>query len=353
MFNIECRHPKQIQKHKKSKGCLFMVGKLSGRQRIPVRIIESYTEDREEAQRMRRTLRVYPSKSGSAHRYRNFLQDGNNKEREVRREARRTIVRLYGCGARQRVLYCLAHQHMPTGTLTIEQALTRGRRSIAIPALLIFLASIPVTVLLVMYVSWWGLVMLAIGEFLSVLYRWNATARWQIRCYEQVADIHQFQRAAELAGLLPRHSHESLTRHTGLSQNPRLARLQQRFLEDPGFVDDPTIPEETSVKYQPVFAFVPIGIIKLTLNSSGIKVGAEPLLAWSDITNERLALVGATPFLRFEHRGGRHEIELGSLDIPAWKLDLLLYIYRGRFGLRQLPVVRGQESVSHASNEVL
>ena len=45
---------------------------------------------------------------------------------------------------------------------------------------------------------------------------------------------------------------------------------------------------------------------------------------------------GTKDFLRFECAGQLFEIPLSSLlGITKWKLDLLLYIYRGRFMLTQ------------------
>ena len=82
------------------------------------------------------------------------------------------------------------------------------------------------------------------------------------------------------------------------------------------------------------------------LNDEGITSGSGEFVPWSDVQNERIAFVsssrtsprtggevsaGGKAFFRFECSLGRMEYPMSSLDIEPWKLDLLLYIYRGRY----------------------
>ena len=169
-----------------------------------------------------------------------------------------------------------------------------------------------------------------------------ATPKWKIRAYSSVTDIHQFQRSAELAGLLLRGSHERTSGIVSSSQKEILKTLQKKFLEEPVFTDDPSIPGETAIPEKSFFEVVSEPMI--VLNDSGLQLRSVGYFDWSQIDNEHIAKISLTRsngkgdtdvafknFFVFNSPTQHFEIPLSSLKITAWQLDLLLYIYRGRF----------------------
>lgn len=232
---------------------------------------------------------------------------------------------------------------MNTNSITIREAVDRGLKTIALPSKIILILSTALCVLLlILSFSWWDFLLLPIGILLSVLHTAWTTPRWKIWAYEHVEDIHQLQRSAELAGLLMIQSHESTGGLIGRNQKNKLRALQSRFLKEPVFVDDPSIPNKTPVPgpNRPL----------IILKDSGIQVQPGVFFEWDKIYDERVVKVsysrtnystgadtsaGSKDFFRFECPAQRFEMPLSALNTTAWELDLLLYIYRGRFMLKQ------------------
>jgi len=229
--------------------------------------------------------------------------------------------------------------------LTVQQAITRGTRVIERPAIII-LASGPVlcVLLMVLNFSWWYLLLLPAGLLLSFLYTIIVTPRWRIWAYEHVNDIQQFERSAELEGLFGKQSVESIGSFLSIRQQEKLKALQASFLSDPVFIDDPSIPAETTIYTSAIIPAFKKPV--MVINEAGIKLDLDEIIEWSQIENDHVASVsyvrtsrttggdipgGTEDFFRFAYPGGRFEIPLSSINIPAWKLDLLLYTYRGRY----------------------
>ena len=215
-------------------------------------------------------------------------------------------------------------------------------KTVIVPPRRIFIVFLLLAVLMVICLSWFGLLFILAGVIGSSLYMSWATPRWRIWAYDHVTDIHQLQRSAEMAGLLPLHSHDRITGFTGMRQRSILEELQQRFNEQYDFIDDPSIPEETHIYPTKAANTNPI----MTLNAVGIWTLNDGFFAWGQITNELIATVnyvrrnfatggksgaGANKVFRFDFSDGNFEIFLSNLYIEPWELDLLLYIYRGRF----------------------
>jgi len=233
--------------------------------------------------------------------------------------------------------------------VTVREAIERGLKETGRPAKTIIVTSIAVCILLLAFnLSWWALLLIPAGLLSAFIYSTRATTRWRIRAYEQVADIHQLQRSAELSGLLMRQSHDRIGAFVSERQRNTLIALLQRFSGDHIFIDDPSIPHETPVYRTGLLARQQQPL--LVISEAGIEVCAEGLYKWEQVINERIAQItyhrmsartgadvpaGADNFFRFENPLGRFEIPLSSISISAWELDLLLYIYRGRFDLKQ------------------
>lgn len=225
-------------------------------------------------------------------------------------------------------------------SISVQEAISRGIRVVKTPAKLILISAVTLCALLmILHFSWLELLLPPLGLVSGLIYLTVATPKWKIWAYENVDDIQQLQRSAELAGLLPMQSSENIDSFLSSSQKERLIEQQKRFSTETVFVNDSSIPEEmvfySGIPNEPL----------LTLNKSGIQIHPEKLFTWDQVTDERIVQItyskmsgrtgedvsaGSNYFLRFEHSQETFEIPLSSLNITVWKLDLLLYTYRGR-----------------------
>lgn len=229
--------------------------------------------------------------------------------------------------------------------VTVPEAISKGQKQIALPLKIIMVLSIviPIALIFLLNASWWYLLLLPVGLIIYFSYDMLATPKWRIWAYECVNDIHQFQRAAELEGLLMRQSHKKIEGYMTPEQKEKLAFLQQRFLEEATFHDDQSVPSEMLFYKQGQPAFCHKRPL-LIIHEKGIQF-EERYIEWSNIINERIVQIsydeeygigkpfktaGSKDLFRYETRTELYEIPLPELSISAWKLDYLLYIYRGR-----------------------
>ena len=238
---------------------------------------------------------------------------------------------------------------MTSTLVSVKVAIERGIQMVRVPArqiLAVTTLSIPVTWIFIGF-SWVTLLHFPIGIIVASVYASRMRPKWRLWAYEHVADIHQLQRAAELAELLPVGSHNSLRGWLTLQQRTELSKLLPLFDQDAGFIDDPDIPEETSIYKRSLTAG---DSVLLVINSEGIRVDGEGIIPWPEIENERIANVGyvrrsrlwgnnqsagSSRVFRFECGGKRFEFHMADVRISAWELDLLTYIYRGRWAERR------------------
>lgn len=232
---------------------------------------------------------------------------------------------------------------MTKGTVTIQEAIRMGRARIWLPlrAMFIITAAIAILLLIAGY-GWVSLLIIVAGICCMVWHAGKKRIEWRLWAYQNVADIHQLQRSAELAAILKLHSYNK-TGATKGKQADELKKLIARFDEEQVFEDDVSVPQETVIRPSSIFSD---SQMLFKLNDEGITSGNGEFVPWSDVQNERIASVtysamsprtggeisaGGKRFFRYECSLGRMEYPMSSLDIETWKLDLLLYIYRGRY----------------------
>ena len=236
---------------------------------------------------------------------------------------------------------------MKDKTVTIPEAIDKGLKAIAYPLKKILIASMVLPAILVgfgFYKS--GIFVLAAGLTAYFLYDLWAIPKWRLWAYEHVNDIHQFQRAAELEGLLRRQSHDVGIGFMNMQQKRKFITLRKRFLEESGFTDDLTVPSEVRFFLLGTNKIIVNEVPILALDSNGVHVGGE-YTSWEDVKDERIARVSydsaynvinpkslarrrSNDIFRFENATHRYEVSMADLNIPVWHLDYLLYIYKGR-----------------------
>lgn len=236
---------------------------------------------------------------------------------------------------------------MSVGSTTIQEAIYFGLKTIALPSkIIIILTTTLCVVLLITDFSLGDLLIIPLGILMSILYTSFVTPRWKIWAYERVVDINQFQRSAELAGLLTRQSYEKNGCFLSKKQIQILENLRKRFTDEARFEDDLSILNETIIYRKSIFPFLRNPI--MTLSDSKITVQSKGDFTWEQINEERIIQIsynrmnartsneissGTKDFFRFECDDQTIEVPFSLVDIEVWKLDLLIYIYKGRFEL--------------------
>lgn len=209
--------------------------------------------------------------------------------------------------------------------------------------LLILVSSIVLASIIYIFCSGlYALLVFVCGVLAMVAYGEKKRIEWRLWAYDRVADIHQLQRSAELASVLKLRSYNNIG-FANAQQAKSLKSLITRFDEEQVFEDDTSVAQETAVLSSSMFSS---SQMLFTLSADGITSAEGEFVPWSDVQSERIAFVsysrtsprtggeisgGGKAFFRFECGLGRIEYPMSSLNIEPWKLDLLLYIYRGRY----------------------
>ena len=234
------------------------------------------------------------------------------------------------------------------GSISIRQALAAGKKDISNPARAILIAASLTGILIPAFgFSLWLLpICVLAGMLCSFIYTWLVMPKWRIWAYAGVYDIHQFQRAAELDRLLPRQSSWKKVGIMSRAQRATLSRLQQRFDEDPPFMDDPDVGSVSNVYEREILLYCEHKVPMISISDKGIETRQYGFYPWSDISHEAVAtksLVRSSRRLGGERSAGTREafffvcpdghieIPLSELDITASELDRMLCIHRGRY----------------------
>lgn len=278
-------------------------------------------------------------------------------------------------------------------TVSVEQALKRGRNRVIIPSFLIIGLVISGIILsffsLPDYMFAFLPLLLIPGLLLAGVYRGVMVTRWRVWAFGNVRNVHELKRRAIQAMLIPRSEKKIFERLEIWSDadKEKWRQLQTKFQRDDVFIDDHQIPQETVIRYSKLkkgfylvfylfaccvglfFLFVPkkerlgltaiLGYLwatgitglmgymfyitigefkdtspKLVINNLGIRVNANLFYKWSEISEEKIvhrrAAKSTQTFLVYTTRNGVREMLLDDFNIGWKKLENLLAFYRSR-----------------------
>ena len=240
----------------------------------------------------------------------------------------------------------------PQGSLSIGAVLKAGKWSIEIPSRIIMMSGIVLGIGLpfLLRSAWPIPIGLIGGPVLSFVYTLLRAPAWRLWAYSGVADIHQFQRSAEIARLLPRQSPMEGYGIMSRQQKQTLARLQERFQQNEAFIDDAHIPAESVLHLLAGAYFFDGPPANITLSNTGINLDGVGFFAWDSIRDERVVDKATTtrrndssyyryrggdtysePYFTFYTTDSYMAIPLSSYNMSPAQLDILLYMYRGRY----------------------
>lgn len=229
-------------------------------------------------------------------------------------------------------------------TVTIQQAIRRGRKDVYfMPNILYGVCSCFAPVAYFAGAGVFSIAPVLTGILIMLVYKTWARPRWRIWAYSNVADIHQLQRSAELANLLSRQSYNKPGVTMSRKRRIKLEELIKRFDEEDTFQDDVSVAQETLIDTK--YSFLSTVYTAFVLNADGISFADKGFVPWSEVYDAYVAkamfgevaesrgrdVYGLGDYIRFDIVSGSIQYSFKELDINPWKLDLLLYIYRGRY----------------------
>jgi hypothetical protein len=266
-------------------------------------------------------------------------------------------------------------------TVTVDEALRKGKRNINIPALLIMLGIIGLSIYFVIakdVSGWYAAGGIAAGFILGWLYWSLAVTKWRLWAFENVRNVHELKRRAIKDKLI--WSDGSIWERTEIrsaDDKQKLIELNNKFSRPDVFSDDFTVPGETIVYYSKVMALLQvifmialffgglyfvvyehsyfIGALfsivgayftytgfshytnrspQIIVGNKGIQTASVPFYSWGEIHGEDVITEqhgkSSTNYLIYNYPGGNEKLDINEFDMNVRELEKRLRIYRGR-----------------------
>lgn len=268
-------------------------------------------------------------------------------------------------------------------TVSVDDALKRGKNTVNLPILLIIVFAIVASFcsVTVWRLSGWLIVISIVSGFVVAWLYWaKAIVKWRLWAFDNVRNVHELRRRAIKENLIwADGSFFNKTEIWSADQRAQWAALQYKFEQPDIFVDDLSVPVVTQILYSRPkavvlmlgglgmfllaylsffksnnvnfwgFAFIAVGIYlmvlaglgffdrrpQITLSNEGIATKDIKFYSWADIYGEDVKVEnkGRTSTTYLVYYGGKKEYKtsIGQLDVGKSKLEKLLRVYRGRF----------------------
>jgi hypothetical protein len=276
--------------------------------------------------------------------------------------------------------------------VSVDEALKKGRWLLFWVPLIILFGSTGLFVGAFLYLTtgdviWVNIVctiaILSLPAFICFLYFFFMLPRWRIWAFSNVRNVHELKQRAILRQIYPKD--ESFVWRLVImnaEQKQQIDDLQRRFDVPDEFVDDPSIPSETTYSYSPILSFFYLLSSAASLSLTVIflfnkellvsllllvstfvfvrmtyqryKLNGEPLLKisidgittidngffpWKDIENEHVFFVSAGQAsyygVSFEVHGQKITKSMKEITgLSTYKIDHVLRTYRGRYQSR-------------------
>lgn len=267
-------------------------------------------------------------------------------------------------------------------TITVAEAISRGKKMVNVPQFLIFFISIGLCIFLTVEfnVSPWIILAGFVIGFLLMWVFWAYTiTKWRLWAFENVRNVHELRRKALEAKLIrPEGSFWDRTLIQTMDDKVKWELLQRKFDAPDAYTEDLLVPDETLVYYSKWLAWFQIGIMaallifvgylniftagpllasliaggfglfigfrgyrhlmsknpQIILNNDGIETVNIPFVAWADVTNDNVITrqqgKSSVTSFEFDYPDGSASIQIDELNINKATLENLLHTYRVR-----------------------
>jgi hypothetical protein len=275
------------------------------------------------------------------------------------------------------------------GNISVEQAISKGKRMLVLTPILIMFVTIGIGIYLTANhyfdgMEWMVMLFFLAGFLLAYLY-WSFTVvSWRIWAFTNVRNVHHLKKAAIRNKLIWKDgSFFGKTEIKSATQKDELKRLEKKFLEPDIYHDDLSVPKETRIFYSKAsiisgIAFAGLGcaysiyflsvgnqnwvaytgfalaaffvftVVKkmrtkdplVVINASGIRIKDGDFMPWENIEDTDIEVRQAGKYVHHYliviHHYGKTEIMIDTLDTNITKLEKLLQVYHLRFEKSQV-----------------
>jgi hypothetical protein len=266
-------------------------------------------------------------------------------------------------------------------TVTVDEALRKGKRYINLPIYVILFGMIGLSVYFVAvenFSGWYNATGVTVGFVFSYLYWSFAITKWRLWAFENVRNVHELkQRAIKEKLIWPDDSFFGRTEIRTVDQKQRLINLQDKFNRPDIFNEDYSIPAEKIIYYskikgllQAIFMMAVfagglyvvihehnyvIGAIisvvgaiftytgfahynnrdpQIIINNSGVQTKSVQFYSWQEVRGEDVITrqngKSSTTYFTYQYPGGSAELDISEFDVDKKELEKLLRIYRWR-----------------------
>lgn len=266
-------------------------------------------------------------------------------------------------------------------TVTVDEAILKGHQMVTYPSMAIMLGAIFLCAFLgiaQIVPGWTILICFLLGFVLSWLYWSIMITKWRLWAFENVRNVHELKKRAIRENLIwGGNSIFEKTEIRSTEEQEKWLALQKKFDQEDVFIDDPTVPKETSVFYSKGMNYFEMAIMLLVLavgiymlfvsksyvlgtiltltgagfaykefmeatntepqiilNDKGIQTSQTPFCKWADIKNEEVVRRGSGKSVRhyliYDHPNGTENLQIDDFETTEYALNKLLILYRGR-----------------------
>jgi hypothetical protein len=274
-------------------------------------------------------------------------------------------------------------------TVTVDQAISRGRRMITFPIMFILLGVIGVSVWLssIGVIPGIGIVGGIILAIALTWFYWSITiTKWRLWAFDNVRNVHELQQKAEQAQLIwPDGGFFERSEIRNTDQKQKWDELREKFNVKDVYQEDHTLPDETVIRYSranlginilfgvamigvAIYFFIKSGSLiawvfavgglfilivsirkvldkspQLILNTKGIETENDGFFPWSDISSDQVIRrqqgKSSVIYLEFDDSyGTTKQVNIDELDVNRKALEDMLHTYRIRSGKKNNPV---------------
>jgi hypothetical protein len=272
-------------------------------------------------------------------------------------------------------------------TVSVEEAILKGKKMINYPALAIMIAIIIVSIAGAVALEEETPILVIVGFGLSFVVAWLYWSifitKWRIWAFENVRNVHELKKRAIQENLIWKDG--SIFEKTEIrtqAQQAKLDELALKFNREDVFTEDYSVPSETAICFSKTKSKIELAVMvfvlffaiylisdgekmilgifslgislysiynnykklsnsepQITLSNEGISLVSGEFYAWDDIQNEEAFVKNrgkyAKHYLTFLANNEEIKLEIADFDTNVSTLNKLLIVYRGRFNAKR------------------
>ena len=266
-------------------------------------------------------------------------------------------------------------------TVSVDDALSRGRRMINIPVpFIMFIPPVLFLLAVIFYdFSGWTILISALAGFVLAWLFWSfMITRWRLWAFDNVRNVHELRaRAIKEKLIWPDGKFFEKTEIRTSKDKEKWLSLQEKFSRADIFIDDLTVPNATDIYYSKskttgavitilaciggcvylliatdkyligiggcilfvIYFFIELKKVKnknvqVVLSNDGIQTENVAFNSWSDIKGEDVIAerTGKTVshYFIYDYPNGTVKVDIADYDTNKRRLEKLLRVYRGR-----------------------